>query len=219
MRLAPPPRCTVAPGVTLDLCVLAAGAPELVGVDLASGAFVRCPRIGGPWRPFDVVRIRLAAGEPLWSPHAPESVEPDTTPPQRVGRLAGRRAERLLRPLLDPPGDHLLGFAGPAVPFWTLAGDRPSLALVTPEGGPAVRTAGPGQRGYRCVFRWRGRDHVLPLADLRLARLLDDRGQWRAAGAALASLLGFRPTRVVVGLGPPRGGHCYKVAFGLLPGR
>lgn len=218
MRLAPVPRRTESPGAVLHVCVLAAGGPELVGVDIASGAFVRCPDVSGPWRPLDVVRVPLGDGEPLWSPHAPETVEVGTGTPSVVGRLPARRAERLLRPLLDPPGDHLLGFAGPAVPFWTLAGDRPSLALVTPEAGPAVRTAGPGQRGYRCVFRWRGRDHDLPLGDRRLARQLDNAGRWRAAGSALASLLGFRPGRVVVGLSPPHAGHCYKVAFGLLPG-
>lgn len=217
MRLAPLPRRTGAPGAVLDLCVLAAGSPELVGVDCASGAFVRCPGAAGPWAPFDVVRVPLAAGEPWWSPHAPEAVEPGDGGVRRVGRLPARQAERLLRPLLDPPGEHLLGFPGPAVPFWTLDGNRPSLALVTPDAGPVLRPAGPGRRGYRCLFRWRGRDHDLPLADVRLARLLDD-GRWRAAGTALASLLGFRPGRVVVGLSPPRRGYCYKVAFGLLPG-
>lgn len=218
MRVAPLPHRSEAPDAVLDLCVLAAGGPELVGVDLASGAFVRCPGVTGPWRPFDVVQVRLVAGEPWRSPHAPESVEADPGGVTRVGHLPARRAERLLRPLLDPPGGHLLGFAGPAVPFWTLAGNRPSLALVTPEAGPVLRPAGPGRRGWRCLFRWRGRDHDVPLADVQLARRLDDTGQWRAADAALATLLGFRPGRVLVGLSPPRRGYCYKVAAGLLPG-
>lgn len=194
------------------MLVLASGAGELIGVDLDSGAFVRAGTTAH-FRPFDVVAAPLAEGEALWSPHAPEAVEL-AQPPTPVGRLSGRRAERYLRPLLDRRTKHLLGFAGPAAPFWTLTGDRPSLALVVPEAGPAVVG---NRHGFRCRFAWRGVDHDLPLWDARVVAALERRERWRCTPDGLRDVLGRRPTHVLVALTPPHHGHCYKVAAALLP--
>ena len=209
------PRRSVSPGQELELLVLALAGGEILGIDLGSGAFARVPDPGGaPLRPFDVVVARVADGEPLWSPHAPELVETTGEPIEAVARVPAKRAERWLRPLLDPRPADLLGFRGPSVPFWTLRGERPSMALLQPSAGPVVR---PAPSGYRCRFSWRGVEHDLPLFDSRLLGLLEERGAWRCSGEALAHLLGYRPQRVLVSLSPPFHGHCYKVAAGLLP--
>ena len=205
------PRRSVSPGEELELLVLAVAGGEILGVDLRSGAFARLPDPGGaPLRPYDVVVARLADDEPLWSPHAPELVETTGEPIESVGRLPVKRGERWLRPLLDPRSPEPLGFRGPSVPFWTLRGERPSMALLQPTAGPVVH---PAANGYRCRFTWRGVEHDLPLFDSRLLGLLEE----RCSGAALAHLLGYRPQRVLVSLSPPFHGHCYKVAAGLLP--
>lgn len=215
MQQSAPTRRTATAGDELALLVLALAGGELIGVDLASGAFVRAHDPGGPpLRPLDVVHAELAEGDALWSPHAPEWVDLTRRPVEPVGRVPLKRAERWLRPLVSRRGDHLLGFPGPSTPFWTLRGDRPSLAVVEPRDTLHIR---PTPSGYRCTFAWQGKPHDLPLFDGRLLALLEHGGAWRSAGEALAHTLGYRPRRVLVALSAPYQGHCYKVAAGLLP--
>ncbi|MFP5376288.1 MAG: hypothetical protein ACLGIO_05835, partial [Acidimicrobiia bacterium] len=161
-----------------------------------SGAVVRATsdQLGGlALRPYDVVGARLAARAEPADPTMPEAVVLAGVP-RPLRRLTARRAERWLRPLLHPEWTHLLGFAGPAVPFWELDGTRPSVAVVP---APAV-TAVDDDGLLRCRFVWRTLVHDLPVAVGRGARL--------PAEAA----------RVVVALTPPFEGHCYKVVTGLL---
>jgi len=208
-------RRTAVAGDRIELLILADTVDELIGVDLESGAIVRAaaPPDTPALHPFDVVGAELAHAEPGWTPHAPEAVELADTP-RRAGRLTGRRAGRYLRPFLHARNPHLLGFVGPAAPFWTLQGDRPSVAVVQPTAGPAVLAT---HRGYRCQFSWRGVDQDLPLADARLAASLERSGRLGFTGDALTRILGSRPSRLVVALAPPQGGYCYKVVAGLLP--
>src|SRR5205807_9242919 len=102
-------------GAQLDLLVLAAEPAGCIGVDVASGAFVRAryPAATRLLRPFQIARGRLAHDE------VPDAAQPElvdlTDAPRPAGRLAPRRAERWLRPLLHPPRLPLLGFSGNAV--------------------------------------------------------------------------------------------------------
>src|SRR3954447_4943474 len=160
-------RVTIA-GAELRMLVLAPQPDGCVGIDLDSGAFVRAiypVADGEPLEAFDITTAPI--GEPL---DPPDSVRPEAVmlarEPERVGSLALRRAERYLQALKHPPQGPLLGFAGVTVPYWTIVGDRPSLALVEPSEGPLV-LAGPG--GYECRFGWHGTVHQLPLGDRRLA--------------------------------------------------
>lgn len=191
-----PLRRSTEEGVELSLLVLSVSALGLAAVDLASGAVVRtgaAALAGLDLHPYDVISAHLAAdAEPL-DRTQPEAVAL-AEPPQVVGRLNPRRADRWLRPLLHPERFHLLGFAGPSVPFWELDGSRPSVALVA-----AQAAVGVGDDGLlRCRFLWRTLVHDLPFAAGR-----------GGAGPAAAE-------RVVVALTPPVGGHCYKVVTGLL---
>lgn len=140
--------------------------------------------------PLVVAQARVAGDQGDADPVRPEEVTLDAAPVE-VGRSTRRRAEKWLRPLLHPSGEHLLGFAGPAAPYWTLTGTRPSLAVVAPQEPPVV---GDG----RCRFRWRDLSHVLPV----LPQALDT--------------CPSRPRRLVVALSAPRAGHCYKVVAALL---
>jgi len=200
------PRRSVQAGVELSLLVLAASAVGLAAVDLDSGALLRAARVPGhlDLRPLDVIRARLAPTEEE-DPTQPEAVEL-AGPPTPVGTLGGRRAERWLRPLLHPEFSHLLGFAGPAIPFWELNGDRPSLALL--PGRPSLRVDPEGV--VHCRFVWRNLTHDLPVADRRVCDAV-------TRGHDLVKTLGFEPERMVVALTPPWNGHCYKVVASLLP--
>lgn len=182
-------------GVELSLLVLSVSSLGLTAVDLASGAFVRtgADQLGElDLRPYDVVAARLASGAEPLDPTQPEAVTL-AEPPTPVRRLPARRADRWLRPLLHPERSHLLGFAGPSIPFWELDGRRPSVALLATPAKVAF-----GDDGLlRCRFLWLSLVHELPVA------------------AARASSLPGGGSRVVVALTPPAGGHCYKVVAGI----
>lgn len=191
-----PPRRSGEEGVKLSLLVLSVSALGLAAVDLASGAVLRTgPALlaGLQLRPYDVVSARLARdAEPL-DPTQPEAVAL-AGPPRTLHRISPRRADRWLRPLLHPERTHLLGFAGPSVPFWELDGSRPSVALVASQ-ARVVR----GDDGLlRCRFVWRTLVHDLPVA------------------AARGAIVPHEASRVVVALTPPVEGHCSKVVTGLL---
>ena len=189
------------PGTDLQLLVLAATADGCIAIDTESGALVRASYalpegIELELQPacFDVVTASIAPrDDPDLEPTLPEAVEL-SGPPHRIGRLSRRKADRLLRPLVHPPREPLLGIVGPEVAFWELRGNRPTVAVVEPERPPAVVRRGPGS-GLRCRFQWRGTGQELPLMapPITPAR------------------------RLLVALTPPVQGRCYKVVAGLLP--
>jgi hypothetical protein len=133
-----------AEGDTLELLVLAAEDGQCAGVDLASGALVRARCDEPPvsrLRAYDIVAVTLADDtEVVTDPSEPETVAA-VGAPEAVGRITGRKAEKLLRPLLHPDDTPLLGTHAPAVPFWERRADHPSIALLD-----AVRTDPPATR-------------------------------------------------------------------------
>jgi hypothetical protein len=214
MRALVPHRVAAA-GAELRMLVLAADAGGCLGVDLESGAFVRASYGGASdgLAPFDVVAGQIAATREPLDVSRPETVVLAAAP-RLAGRLTPRRAERWLEPLHHPRRGPLLGFPGRAVPYWTLAGDRPSLTLVDLAGGPQVRDA---PLGYECRFTWEGARHQLPLLDRRVATQLEEVAWSRFSARDLQHLLGYRVRRLLVVLSPPHHGYCYKVVAALLP--
>lgn len=203
------PRLTAEPGVSLELLVLAGNADHCAGVEISCGVLVRAWTPGPSerrLRPYDVVAVTLAADpEALPDPMEPEAVVL-AAPPTPIGRLAGRRVEKLLRPLLHPADAPLLSSHAPAVPFWERRPDHPSIALVEPEGFVSLRRE-PGYLG--CRFSWQGKDRELPCLDRRLAAEMDRSGRQRVVAE--------KRTRLLVSLTPPIDGHCHKVVEAVLP--
>lgn len=200
------------------MLVLALQPDGCVGIDLDSGAFVRAifpPGGDDPLQAFDVTSAPI--GAPL---DPPDSVRPEAVAladtPQRIGSLSPRRAERYLRALRHPAHGPLLGFQGVSVPYWTIVGDRPSMALVEPSEGPLVM-AGPA--GYECRFGWQGTVHQFPLGDRNLAAELYRLRRRRSSPRELTRILGFRPGRLLVVVAGPIDGHCTKQVAALLPAR
>jgi len=203
------PRVRLAAGATLELMVVAADGRHCAGVDLASGALVRTWSPASPLRrlhPYEVVSVVVDDD----ADGVPDPAEPEAFglagPPEPVGSLKGRRAERLLKPLLHPHGQPLLGISATAVPFWERSGDHPSIALVEPEGPVTLWRDG---RYLACRFAWLGHERELPCLDRELAARMDRSGRpWMAAA---------RGDRLVVALTPPIDGRCHKVVEAVLP--
>lgn len=205
------------PGTKLSLLVLCDGAEGCAAVDVTSGALVRARYPSGPapaLAPFDLVRAVIAEDPDFPDPTQPEAVALEG-PPERTGRLRGRRLRKLIGPLELPAGEQLFGFAGSAAQYWTVPGDRPSLAVISPQRPPTVRDRGPG--GVVCRFGWGGVDLELPVADQRLRQVAGGGARPLLGGPELRNLLGFDPALLVVALSDPQDGRCYKVVAGFLP--
>lgn len=195
--------------------VLAPDAQGVVGVDLDTGAFVRAshPRGAETPAPFDVVTGEVAGAIEPPDAARPEAIEL-AGPPTVVGRVPLKRAERLLAPLHHPPRLPLLGLAADAVPYWTLTGLSPSLALIDVRSEPRSRW---GQYGPECHFTWQGAQHQLPLTDMRVVAPMEQYRMSRLTRGEAQRLLGFRPRRLLVMLTAPVEGYCHKVIAALLP--
>ena len=208
------------PGTTLTLLVLADGPEGCACIDMSSGALVRAPysaSVGSEPAPplslFDVVRAHLAD-----DPDGPDPTQPEgvtlSAPPQAVGRARKRRARHLIEALLLPDGAEPFGFPGSAAQYWTVPGDRPSLAVLAPQKPPVLLWRTPTH--LACRFGWRGVDLELPVADPGLREAVAEAGP-RVTGRSLARCLGFSPEYLLLALSAPQSGRCYKVVAGLLP--
>lgn len=206
--LSEPPRLPVVAGATLELLVVAADDQECAGIDLDTGALVRTWSPGPPEvriRPYDVVRVTCGGdAERVPDPAQPEAISL-TEPPVVVDRITGRRSERLIRPLLHPHHQALLGVATSAIPFWERKADHPSIALVEPAGRVTMVRDG---SYLGCRFEWQGHERELPCLDRALAGHMDRKGRTR--------LVAGRGDRLVVALTAPIDGRCHKVVETLL---
>jgi hypothetical protein len=199
-----------------------------VGIDLESGALVAPvgpQRNDASLKCFDVVIGRLATEvDPVNDddllrefPHDPTQLRETVlldAPLRKVGRLSSRRASRYFRPLLHPPHGPILGFHGPAAPFWSIEGNGPSVSLLRPDSMLGVVV---NERGVSAVFRWRGVLQSLPLEAPDVLARLDWMPDGVTSGDALAHVLGYVPRLAVVRISGPRDGYCYKVVSGLVP--
>jgi len=225
------------PGAVIR-CLLLAGGPEWVAVDVASGALVRshasrwptsgvhesleapeAPADARAVRPevapeLDLVDIELAADDEPSDPARPEAVMLRHAP-ARVGTPRRRAVRRILQELLPvDPKRPLLGSLGPSISFEDLDGSRPSVAVVAPDRAPVFAS---DAKGTWCQFGLGGRKHQLPVVD---ARILEARTATRGAalgGEAVARAIGGSPRYLVIGLGAPRRGQAPKLVLGVLP--
>ena len=200
--------------------VLACSAEDTTAVGLDSGAVVRLrvewdAQREPDFAPFEVVDARVAADPQRDDLAQPEAVTV-TGIPERYGTLGGRRARRLLKRLVAPAEQHLLGFPGSAAPYWEFHGMRPSVALVVPTRGPLLFRRRADDSVW-ARFGWPRSDNWLPVEDRRAVAALWAARRDRLMGKDLATALGFRPHFLLVTLSRPRAGHCYKTVSALLP--
>lgn len=196
-------------GARVRLLLLAPGDGEAACIDLDTGGLVwatwdveNSAVVPIRLRPLDVVSGRSVVNPSPLDPLRPETVEL-VDAPVAIGKLRGRRAQKLLTPLHHPEKDQILGFAGPATPYWTLAGDHPSMTIVNPYGEIVLC---PSDEGVAVRFRFRGVVHEMPCTDPVAYDAVE-----KKRGAVKAK------RRLLVTLSPPYLGHCYKVVSALLP--
>lgn len=202
------PRLPVPAGATLQLLVVSAADAHCAGVDLDTGVLVRTWAPALPQariRPYDVVEVTCDGESDLVAdPFEPEGVG-ITAAPVVVDHMGGRRAERLLRPLVHPESEQLLGVCATAIPFWERSGAHPSIAVVEPR-GRVVMVRQPGYLG--CRFTWQDHERELPCLDRVLAGHMDRHGRTRMSAG--------KGDRLVVALTAPIDGRCHKVVETLL---
>jgi hypothetical protein len=199
--------------------VLACTDEDTTAVDLATGAVVRLRIEWGDGRepgvePFDVVDVEWADDPERDDLAQPEAVTVAGVP-STLGSVKGRRARAVLRSVVVPTPQHLLGFPGSSAPYWEFHGMQPSVALVVPSRGPVVFRRREDDSVW-VRFGWPRSDHWLPLEDRRTIAALGAARRDRLSGKDLDAALGFRPHFLVVALSRPRDGHCYKTVVALL---
>ena len=195
-------------GAKLRLLVVSSSHLHLAGIDMATGALVRAwsPELPQDHiRPYDVVEV-VCDGD---LDTVPDPTEPEALglaeAPMVVDRVTGRRAERLIRPLLHPLQQPLLGITATAIPFWQRGADHPSVAVVEPKGRIVLVREG---SYLGCRFEWQGHERELPCLDRLLAGHMDRHGRTR--------LTAGKGDRLVVALTAPMDGRCHKVVETLL---
>lgn len=202
------PHLPVGAGAKLRMLVVAASDLHCAGIDLHTGALVRAwspvpPE--GRIRPYDVVEA-ICDGE---IDAVPDPAEPEgiglAEPPTVVDRMTGRRCERLIRPLVHPPHQPLLGITPTAIPFWQRSADHPSIAVVETKGPITMVREG---SYLACRFRWQDHERELPCLDRAVAGHMDRHGRMRLTAA--------KGDRLVVALTAPIDGRCHKVVETLL---
>lgn len=200
--------------------VLACTVEDAAAVDLATGAVVRLRIDWGEGHepglaPFDIVDV-------VWAddPERDDLAQPEAVTvagvPTTLGSAQGRRARAVLRSVVVPTPQHLLGFPGSSAPYWEFHGMQPSVAVVVPSRGPVVFRRREDDTLW-ARFGWPRSDNWLPLEDRRAAGALEAARRDRLSGKDLESGLGFRPHFLVVALSRPRDGYCYKTVVALLP--
>jgi hypothetical protein len=200
--------------------VLACTTDDTAAVDLATGAVVRLRIDWGEGNepglaPFDIVDV-------VWAddPERDDLAQPEAVTiagvPSTLGSVKGRRARGVLRSVVVPAPQHLLGFPGSSAPYWEFHGMQPSVAVVAPSRGPVVFRRREDDTAW-ARFGWPRSDNWLPLEDRRAIGALSSARRDRLSGKDLEHALGFRPQFLVVALSRPRDGHCYKTVVALLP--
>jgi hypothetical protein len=219
--------------------VLTRTGDEWIGVDCASGAFVRAQGgIGGEYNEIadpvegvqhavgrhGVVRdVRPAVVEfviaPLSvpvDPSRPELVEPERRP-EILFRPKQRALRRCLRALVTPEakGGTVLGTRGPSIAFVDLDGTTPSVQLLRISRKRIEIGIGPDGEVV-CELPWGGATLRVRVVDVALAAAAVASAPRPLRGSHLQGVLGFRPRYLLVGLGRVHGGHVQKVALAML---
>jgi len=217
-KIRPGTRRLEEPGQRLRCLVVADVPGEWIGVDLASGAFVRAQpglRVGGSVR-GTVVEFTIAENPEPRDPVRPELVVPAAAPVV-TGLARRRRLRRLLHRLAapGPRGANVLGTWGPSIAYVDLSGSDPSVVLL--EVPYRTLELSRLERGEtELAFSWAGVTHHVGVEDEALRRVADRARAGPMRALEIATSLGFRPEFVLVGMGPVVGGHARKVVFGLL---
>jgi hypothetical protein len=199
--------------------VLTAHAGECLGVDLASGAYVRvvgmdphlAPRPGA----YRVAEITIGQNNDPFDPTRPELVVASGAS-RTLREVTGRRVRRLFAELeaRNHLGATVVSSRGPSIAYVDLDGTTPSVAMIRAKTAELeVSTTGDATM---LGVTFGGVRQRLPVVDQRVVDVASRAAPRPLTGARLVRELGYEPSHVLVGLDEVRDGHVRKVVFSLL---
>jgi hypothetical protein len=206
-------------GEQLACLLLAAHAGECLGVDLASGAFVRVigmdVHLSARPGTYRVAEVTIGRNDEPSDPTRPELVVA-SGPTKTLGEVRGRRVRRLFGELeaRNHPGAMVVSGRGPSVAYVDLDGTTPSVAMIRARTAELeVTTAG---EATMLGVTFGGVRQRLPVVDQRVIAVASRAAPRPLRGVSLVRELGYEPSHILVGLDEVRDGHVRKVVFSLL---
>lgn len=204
---------------SLEIIVLANYGNEIFGIDQQSRAFVRFEIESQDFshltfNPFALWEVRLSREPGPSDPSRPELIEvTDITP---LGQIHRKRAiSQLGRECSSPTSIPILGFNGPSISYSQLSGRSPSVTIIELKKRQAIRKNSYGE--ITISFPWGQIIASVPIGNEAESQIFEKTDRPLNSDKEIASVIGFRPRYVVVGLAKPRAGYCRKMALGLLP--
>jgi hypothetical protein len=199
--------------------MLAVHAGECLGIDLASGAFVRVVGMDAHLaaRPgaYRVAEITIGRNDDPFDPTRPELVVASGAT-RLLGEVKGRRVRRLFAELeaRNQLGATVVSSRGPSIAYVDLDGTTPSVAMIRAKTAQLeVTTAG---EATMLGVTFGGVRQRLPVIDQRVLAVAARAAHRPLTGTNLVRELGYEPSHVLVGLDDVRDGHVRKVVFSLL---
>jgi len=199
--------------------MLAAHAGECLGIDLASGAFVRVvgmdPHLALRPGAYRVAEITIGQNNDPFDPTRPELVVASEAA-RMLGEVTGRRVRHLFAELeaRNYLGATVVSSRGPSIAYVDLDGTTPSIAMIRAKTAELEVTRA-GEATMLGVTFGGVRQH-LPVVDQRVVQVASRAARRPLTGAGLVRELGYEPSHVLVGLDDVRDGHVRKVIFSLL---
>lgn len=204
---------------SMEIVVLANYGSEIFGVDQQTRAFVRFDVDSDlfahlTFNPFALWKIRLGSDPAPADPSRPEFIE--TTEIIPIGQVHKKRTIALLaKECSSPTSIPILGFNGPSISYGQITGTSPSVTLIELAKRQAIRKNSYGE--ITISFPWGQVIASLPIGNEAERQLFERADRPLNSSKEVASVLGFKPKYIVVGLARPRAGYCRKMAMGLLP--
>ncbi len=204
---------------SLEIIVLANYANEIFGIDQETRSFVRFEVEPQDYthitfNPFALWKIRLSSEPGPSDPSRPELIGvTDITP---LGQIHKKRAiAQLGKECSSPESIPLLGFNGPSISYGQLRGRSPSVTIIELKKRQAIRKNSYGE--ITISFPWGQVIASVPIGNEAEWQIFEKADRPLNSDKEIASVLGFRPKYVVLGLAKPKTGYCRKMAVGLLP--
>ena len=204
---------------SLEIIVLAYYANEIFGIDQQSRAFVRFEIESQEFshltfNPFALWEVRLSREPGPSDPSRPELIEVTEITP--LGQIHKKRTiSQLGKECSSPSSIPILGFNGPSISYSQLSGRSPSVTIIELKKRQAIRRNSYGE--ITVSFPWGQIIASVPIGNEAESQIFQKTERSLNSDKEIASVIGFRPKYVVVGLAKPRAGYCRKMAVGLLP--
>lgn len=203
----------------LEIAVLASYRDEVFGIELASRSLVRFEAAERRYsslvfNPFAQWRVTLGEDPLYQDPARPEYIEVREITP--IGQIRKRRAiTSLCNACTAPETLPILNFNGPSIAYSNVTGTSPSVSIIRLGKRQAIRWNSYGE--LTISFPWGPIIASVPIVNETERDALGKSARPLTSDKEIASVLGYHPRYLVVGLDRPVNGYCKKLGVGLLP--